>query len=94
MKIVAFLFVLTLSSFSIADSVREPLHEAADVLEAVYEAASITAEEVNVVVFEYDYLAGQWHVELSPAKKMCLDCFPAFFIQNSPVLTVSKRMHG
>lgn len=94
MKIVASLFALTFSSFAIADSAKEPLHGAEDVLEAVYKAASATAESVDVVVFKYDYLSGQWHVELSPAKEECLDCFPAFFIKNTPVINVSKRIHG
>lgn len=90
MKITAFIFALTLGSLSVAD----PLHKAEDVLKAVYEAAGIRAEEATVVIFEYDYLSGQWHVELSPADKQCLDCFPAFYIKNRPELTVSKRVHG
>lgn len=85
---------LLLSGFAVAGSAQEPVHEAVAVLEAVYETAGITPEDVNVVMFKYDYLSGRWHVELSPRSESCLDCFPSFHIQNNPELTVSTSMHG
>lgn len=95
MKIIALVVSVALTcSATAGPTVQEPLHAAEKILNAVYEKAKVDPQEVSVTVFEYDYLKGEWHVELAPLGSPCIDCYPAFYIDNEEPITVRTVMHG
>lgn len=95
MKIITITLVLALwGSMVMASPSSEPQHTANEILLALYAKAGVSEGDVKVVVFEYDYLKGQWHVEVSPADTSCIDCYPAFYINNVAPIEVRAEMHG
>lgn len=79
---------------SLAQEVIEPSSSYQQVLHAVFQSAGVTSEEVEVIVFTYNYLDAVWHVEITPKSKACIDCYPAFYIEQSKGLKVTKIPHG
>lgn len=73
---------------------QEPLHSAEEILAAVYVAAEVEPQTVKVMLMNYDYLKGLWHIELTSAETTCIDCYPSFYVENQPELTVIAVPHG
>lgn len=96
MKIILLIALMWLILPSHAQDVNyySPLHNAREVVLAVYKKAGVKPSEVKVVVFEYNYLKGEWHIELAPSNTPCIDCYPAYYIKNDGNLTVIELMHG
>lgn len=94
-----FIFLLSLLVISIFVSADEfglqnPLHSAEEVSGALYDQAGLKRSDAKIVIFSFDYTKGIWHIELEPAKKTCLDCYPAYYFKNKKNLVLESVPHG
>jgi len=87
------LFVFSLNLLA-TETIDQVLHDPNEILDAVYEVAGVGADEVKIVIFEYDYIKALWHIELTPTAEPCLDCLPSFYIENKPTIKVKTIPHG
>ncbi len=96
MRAIFLLIVLNTCLTVYAESLKfnDPLHTSREVLEALYKQGQIKPSEVKVVVFEFNYTAALWHIELAPIAEPCLDCYPAFYFENKVNLVLQKVPHG
>ncbi|GAB1263893.1 hypothetical protein NBRC116492_07020 [Aurantivibrio infirmus] len=95
LSIIPFIIVSVFpSNHLMADSFLPILHEPNELIAAVYEAAELKREEAKVIIFEYDYIKARWHIEITPTAFSCIDCYPSFYIENKPLITVVSIPHG
>ncbi len=79
-----------------AEDIRfdDPLYSSSEVLAALYEQAQINPKDAKVIIFEYNYIKKVWHIELTPTKQACIDCYPSFYFENAEKLILKKIPHG
>jgi len=39
-------------------------------------------------------MKGHWHIELSPKKRDCIDCYPSYYLKNKEKLILEYVPHG
>jgi hypothetical protein len=94
MKILLSACLLAVSTSTLGGEYGLPIHSPEEVVRAVLESGSLNREEVKVVLLKYDYLKNEWHVELMPSNKSCIDCYPSYHIENTESLNVRAIPHG
>ena len=94
MKILLMASLLALSSFAFGDEYVEPIHTPEDVIKVILRSENLDRKDVKVIFLKYDYLKKEWHVELTPTRKTCVDCYPSYFLENAEPLKVKKLPHG
>lgn len=94
MKILLMASLFALSSFAFGDGYVGPMHTPEDVIQTILRNENLDRKDVKVILLQYDYLKKEWHVELAPTRKTCIDCYPSYFLENAEPLKVKKLLHG
>ncbi len=87
-------YLFTLSAIAWGDEYVGPLHTPEDAIKAILGSEKFDRKDVKVVLLKYDYLKKEWHIELTPSKQKCLDCYPTYLIEDTEPLKIKKIPHG
>ena len=94
MKKLSFIYLLFFSICVDAQQLYQPVLTASEVVNYLLIQENLKKDDVKVVIIEFDYLKNVWHIELAPAKVPCIDCYPAYYIENTRRPKIKKLMHG
>jgi hypothetical protein len=91
---ILFVILLSLPLTLLAEEFNQPILSATQVIERVLQHEKLDTKDVKVILLNFDYLQRKWHLELAPAYKSCLDCYPAYYIEDAQDPKIESVMHG
>jgi len=94
MKKILFIILLALPLTVLAEEFSPPILSASQVIERVLQHENLDKNNVKVILLNLDFLQRQWHLELAPTHKTCLDCYPAYYIEDAQEPKIESLMHG